>query len=164
MTGGNANSLIRYRGRVGGGVWQEISAPKALRMALDLYPLKSSTDEEVETLRSVGRYDAPELASEPGVPFVVFRRPGATEAPSQCDREAIVLGHDLTAPDARTPSEAGGSREGPTQSWWRTKLGHDWAEEEARETRLREQRGRDGELPARRPAPRHRKAAHHRLA
>lgn len=40
--------------------------------------------------------------------------------PSQCDRAAIVLGQRTDRDAAADPSRAGGWREGPAESWWRS--------------------------------------------
>jgi len=84
--------------------------------------LKSGTDEEVETLRSWSEHDGRHAHTEPGVPQLVSGRPGRHAAPSQCDREAIVLGQLSNPHVAAGAHRSGERREGPLQSWWRTRL------------------------------------------
>jgi hypothetical protein len=80
------------------------------------------TDEGVTRMTSERDYDE----DVPDGPYVHHRlvdpRWEDRETPSQCDRAAIVLGQLSNPHVAADPHGWGERREGPTTSWWRTKL------------------------------------------
>jgi len=115
--------MIRYRGRVGGGAAHEQYGRSPFVMLLISSHRRTRTEEEAPRLRRLRAPVVRRRYRDAGVPPVVHVRPGVPHHPSQCDREAIVLGCALTLTDPRTPRRAGERREGPASSWWRAMLG-----------------------------------------
>lgn len=114
--------MIRYRGRVGGGVGQGQSGRSPVVMLLIFDHRPTRTDEEAPRMRSVRGRVVRRRYRPAGVPDVVGVRPGVPATPSPGDRAAIVRGCALDLSDPRTRRRAGERREGPAESWWRVML------------------------------------------
>lgn len=127
MADGIALIMIRYRGRVGGGAGQVQSGRSPVRMLLTFSHRQPRTDEEVSTLTSGSEHDVGRHRAAAQHRRLVADEAVTQATPSPRDRAAIVRGSALDPRVAAGPRRAGGHREGPTVSWWRSRLGDlDW--------------------------------------